>query len=55
MTGIGIHFLRENKLTLFYGQGLLSGKAFLIIGNIFTHRDPPSTVIRRKDNHSMNI
>lgn len=34
---------------------VFKGKMFLVTRNIFTHRVPPSTAVRRRDNHTMNI
>ncbi len=31
---------------------VFKGKMFLVAGNIFTHRVPPSTAVRRRDNHT---
>lgn len=33
-----------------YVDPIIKGKVFLIAGNIFTHMEPPSTAVRRKDN-----
>lgn len=34
---------------------VFKGKVFLVARNIFTHHMPPSTAVRREDNHTMNI
>ena len=34
---------------------VFKGKVLLVARNIFTHHMPPSTAVRRKDNHTMNI
>ena len=34
---------------------VFKGKVFLVTRNIFTHHVPPSTAVRRRDNHTMNI
>ena len=34
---------------------VFKGKVFLVARNIFTHHMPPSTAVRRRDNHTMNV
>ena len=34
---------------------VFKGKVFLVTRNIFTHDEPPSTAVRRRDNHTMNV
>ena len=34
---------------------VFEGKMFLVTRNIFTHHMPPSTAVRRRDNHTMNV
>ena len=34
---------------------VIKGKVLLVTRNIFTHCMPPSTAVRRRDNHTMNV
>ena len=34
---------------------VFKGKVFLVTRNIFTHDEPPSTAVRRRDNHTMDV
>ena len=34
---------------------VFKGKVLLVARNIFTHHMPPSTAVRRRDNHTMNV
>lgn len=34
---------------------VFKSKMFLVTRNIFTHYEPPSTAVRRRDNHTMNV
>ena len=34
---------------------IFKSKVFLVAGNIFIYHMPPSTVVRRRDNHTMNV
>ena len=34
---------------------VFKGKVFLVARNIFTHHMPPSTAVRRRDNHTRNV
>ena len=34
---------------------VFKGKVFLVARNIFTHHMPPSTAVRRRNNHTMNV
>ena len=34
---------------------VFKGKMFLVTRNIFTHDVPPSTAVRRRDNHTMKV
>ena len=34
---------------------IFKGKVFLVTRNIFTHDEAPSTAVRRRDNHTMDV
>ena len=34
---------------------IFKGKVFLVTRNVFTHDEPPSTAVRRRDNHTMDV
>ena len=34
---------------------VFKSKMFLVTRNIFTHDEPPSTAVRRRDNHTMDV